>query len=342
MRFPPREPVSLSPPKIYYLSPEELAQVHQKYGPPRQRPERNQISHDRVCRAIMVSEGPEESAKLLRVTVVELKQYIKKYNIQPIYGRYLRESNNEEEGIEKMLNTKLAESPAGGVLPAVSPTLPEAVLDRGKSEVHANLSIGKKTSGGEMPVLALKDLESPESKHGGGVTESVPLKKLTREWLAIELGKRDIQEIRKDFPNVNVMAFAVRWGLIQRRNTAEVLSKEKLMQLKGQGKSDREIVKEYGLSFRDYYEVKKRYGIDGTQVNGSSHDVRQKVTLARAFELRIELEEDTACIDRIMGVVEKGAEITGRVLKLLSDYRDKCQQRLEHIYQVFQSTEVEV
>ncbi|MCL6635492.1 MAG: hypothetical protein K6T29_06955 [Peptococcaceae bacterium] len=127
------------------------------------------------------------------------------------------------------------------------------------------------------------------------------------------------------------------------------LTREEYLRLKNEGLSDRKIMGLYGMkSTSEFYKQKKDWGLLGLRVSqqrptGSQDQpkaaealVSYELTIAQAMELRGDLHEDLHDLNRLFECV-----ITSkRVIKLLSDYRDECRQKLARIEEVFARTTV--
>lgn len=128
----------------------------------------------------------------------------------------------------------------------------------------------------------------------------------------------------------------------------ELLPKEKLVELKEAGKSDNEIMSEFGIVNNYYYAIKKEYGLAGrnnqapAQGKVKSGCADSRLTVARAVEMREEIIEDLDDLNRIMDLAVNDCTTppSERVIKLLTWHRDQYKQALDRIDQAFSSTEV--
>lgn len=151
------------------------------------------------------------------------------------------------------------------------------------------------------------------------------------------------------------------------------LSREEYVRLKNEGVTDLKIKKTKGFSGDLMVALKKKWGLEDLNLRKArprkasakppeepktdtvlpAHTEESKealrtravavgLTITQALQLRVELTEDIDSLNRILDVAQRGAELTDRVVQMLTWYRDSYRQHLERIEEVFSRTVVQL
>jgi hypothetical protein len=305
--------------KTYYLSTDEILK---RYGPINTQPERLSHFGSQIKQAIKISRSLEEAADLLNITAVNLKRHLWKMGINPQW-------NKEAEEVEEMAEyTTPAE-------PEINPAVEQLVEPEEEQAV-----------GPEEQVPEAAGPEKPKTKLELAL-ELLP-KETYLELKAQGLTDREICK-RHGLEEKNFWRLKEVWGtrgiVFNKPKTRieiarEKLSKEKYLELKSQGLTDLNIKSKYSIATDIMTVLKYEWGIIGVDKDEPPQSERQPepspetktgLTISQALQLRTETLEDLESLNRILEVAAGGAELTGRVVKLLERYRDEYRQTVERI-----------
>jgi DNA-binding CsgD family transcriptional regulator len=125
----------------------------------------------------------------------------------------------------------------------------------------------------------------------------------------------------------------------------EKLSKSEYIWLRAQGKTDRDIIRQFGMHTATFYKLKGEWGLTGQ--SQTAEKISEKtapppadgITIAQALERRVELNADIESWEALRKVAVDAGE-SARVVKTIESQINICRQTLERIKNVFESTVV--
>lgn len=327
VRFPPRPAEPPTEVNVYYMPMED---VIKKYGPPSPRRDRD-LSRGQVAFAVGRAGSLKEAAMMIRVSEARMKKEMARHCIAT------PKEWKEAERVQIVNENGSGQTEERAVPNKFQPVEKTVAVD----ELAVNVDDNGNSAGQDKADRKIPD-------------------KLTRDWLAEELKVRSAEDIQQDFPsNISVRGFAIKWGLLARPRVEELLPRDTLLEYKGQGMTDREIMKKTGITNGEFYKLKEQYGLTNrcARANKPKEETPVKTaeeiqeapgaddryTVARLVELREHLIEDIDGLRRIRLLVDgEGHSVSERIIDFLDRYSERNKLLLELIDKAFCNTEIAI